>query len=95
MLGKHAGSAIDAIRINAISREVREGRAVLVKRRRWVGGPLTHTANLFFRAARHPVFVWANAGAWQRWEVSSFNLLHAEQYRAFPDGARTVCAASC
>ena len=92
MLGKHAGSAIDAIRINAISREVREGRALLVKRRRLVGPPLAQTANLFFRAARHPVFVWADAGAWQRWEVSSFNLLHAEKYRAFPDGARTVCA---
>jgi len=89
---KHAGSAIDAIRINAISREVRDGRALLVKRRRLTGEPLARTANLFFRAARHPVFVWADAQAWQRWEVSSFNLLHSRQYCAFPAGARTVCA---
>jgi hypothetical protein len=89
---KHAGSVIDAIRINSISREVRDGRALVVKRRRLVSAPLAQTANLFFRAARHPVFVWADAGAWQRWEVASFNLLHAEQYRAFPAGARTVCA---
>jgi hypothetical protein len=89
---KHAGSAIDAIRINAISREVRDGRALLVKRRRLASAPLARTANLFFRAARHPVFVWVDAGAWQRWEVSSFNLLHSEQYRAFPSGTRTVCA---
>jgi hypothetical protein len=89
---KQAGSAIDAIRINAISREVRDGHALIVKRRRLVSAPLAQTANLFFRAARHPVFVWADAGEWQRWEVSSFNLLHAEQYRAFPDGTRTVCA---
>lgn len=89
---KHAGSAIDAIRINSISREVREGREVLVKRRRLAGGSLAQTANLFFRAARHPVFVWADSGAWQKWEVSSFNLLHAKQFRAFPGGARTVCA---
>lgn len=89
---KHAGSAIDGIRINAISREVRDGRALLVKRRRLVSTPLAQTANLFFRAARHPVFVWAEAGEWQRWEVSSFNLLHASQYCAFPAGTRTVCA---
>jgi hypothetical protein len=89
---KHAGSVIDAIRINAISREVRDGRPLLIKRRRLVSLPLARTANLFFRAARHPVFVWADAGEWQRWEVSSFNLLHAKQYCAFPTGTRTVCA---
>ena len=89
---KHAGSAIDAIRINSISREVRDGRPLLVKRRRLASRSLAQTANLFFRAARHPVFVWADAGAWQRWEVSSFNLLHSERYCAFPSGTRTVCA---
>ena len=51
---KHAGSVIDAIRINAISREVRDGRPLLIKRRRLVSLPLARTANLFFRAARHP-----------------------------------------
>jgi hypothetical protein len=89
---RQAGSAIDGIRINAVSREVRDGRALLVKRRRLSGIPLARTANLFFRAARHPVFVWADTAAWQRWEVSSFNLLHAAQYCAFPLGSRTVCA---
>jgi hypothetical protein len=92
MWSKHAGSAIDGIRINAVSREVRDGRALLVKRRRLASGPLVQTANLFFRAARHPVFVWVDARAWQRWEVNSFNLLHANQYRAFPAGSRAVCA---
>jgi hypothetical protein len=90
--GKHAGSAIDSIRINEVSREVRDGRTVLVKRRRLSSVPLARTANVFFRAARHPVFVWEEAVAWQRWEVSSFNLLHNTQYRAFSAGARTVCA---
>jgi hypothetical protein len=89
---KHAGSAIDAIRINAISREVRDGRALLVKRRRLASVPLAQTANLFFRAARHPVFVWADTGVWQQWEVNTFNLLHAKRFRAFPMGSRTVCA---
>ena len=89
---KHAGSAIDGIRINSISREVREGRPLLIKRRRLVSTPLVRTANLFFRAARHPVFVWADSCAWQRWEVNSFNLLHSCQYSAFPAGPRTVCA---
>ena len=90
--GQQAGCAIDPIRINAISREVRDGRALLVKRRRFNSGPLSNTANLFFRAARHPVFVWAGAAEWQRWEVTSFNLLHAARYCAFPCGSRTVCA---
>ena len=89
---KSAGSAIDGIRINAISREVRNGRALLVKRRRLGSVPLARTANLFFGAARHPVFVWAETPAWQKWEVNSFNLLHANKYCAFPNGARTVCA---
>jgi len=89
---RQAGSAIDSIRINAISREVRGGRALLIKRRRWASGPLAQIANLFFRAARHPVFVWVDAGTWQRWEASSFNLLHSSQYCAFPAGSRTVCA---
>jgi hypothetical protein len=90
--GQQAGCAIDAIRINAISREVRDGRPLLVKRRRFASGGLANTANVFFRAARHPVFVWAEADAWQRWEVTSFNLLHAARYCAFACGKRTVCA---
>jgi hypothetical protein len=90
--GQQAGCAIDSIRINAISREVRDGRALLVKRRRFASGPLANTANLFFRAARHPVFVWAGAEEWQRWEVTSFNLLHSARYCAFACGPRTVCA---
>jgi hypothetical protein len=89
---RNAGSIIDGIRINKVSREVRDGRALLVKRRRLASVPLVQTANLFFRAARHPVFVWADARSWQRWEVGSFNLLHSRQYRAFADGPRNVCA---
>jgi hypothetical protein len=89
---QQAGCAIDSIRINAISREERDGRPLLVKRRRFASGALANTANLFFRAAGHPVFVWAEADAWQRWEVSSFNLLHAGRYSAFACGERTVCA---
>jgi hypothetical protein len=89
---KRAGAAIDAIRINSVTREVRDGRELLMKRRRVASAALAQTANLFFKVARHPVFVWADARAWQRWEVNTFNLLHGGQYRAFPDGARTVCA---
>jgi hypothetical protein len=89
---RQAGSAIDAIRINSVTREVRDGRTLLVKRRRMTSGPLVQTANLFFRAARHPVFVWKDARDWQRWEVNSFNLLHAARYEAFAAGPRTVCA---
>lgn len=86
------GSMIDAIRVNAISRETRDGRALLIKRRRSWSPLAARTANAFFRAANHPVFVWEKLAQWQRWEVECFNLLHGgESRRAFAEGARTVC----
>src|SRR5438067_1272559 len=86
------GNFIESIRVNAVTREVREGRALLVKRRRAGAGIAASVANLFFRAAHHPAFVWEKAAQWKHWEISSFNLLHAEQYQAFASGKRTVCA---
>src|SRR5438067_2739492 len=87
-----AGSAIDGIKINASSNEVREGRAVWVKRRRRGSGWVVRCANVFFRLARQPVFVWIRPEDWQRWEIGCFQKLHGENFRAFADGGRTVCA---
>lgn len=87
-----AGNAIEAIRINAITREVRGGRALLIKRRRGWSGAVARCANGFFRLARHPGFVWENIAEWQRWEIGCFNLLHAPEHGAFAENEDAVAA---
>lgn len=86
-----AGCAIDAIRINATCHHVREGRAVLLKRRRRGSGFVVKGANFFFRLAQQPVFVWDRVDFWQRWEVECFQKLHGGSFHATAEGARTVC----
>ncbi len=87
-----AASAIDLIRINAISNEMRDGRAVWVKRRRRGSGQIVRCANLFFRWAGNPVHVWSGVERWQQWEIYCFRLLNGDRFLVFPDGPRTVCA---
>lgn len=86
-----AGSAIDAIKINAVSDEMRDGRAMSVKRRRPGSGWVVRCANIFFRLARQPVYVWENPERWQRWEVECFRMLHGGSFHAIAEGGRTVC----
>jgi hypothetical protein len=87
-----AGTLVDRIKINAVSREWREGRAVWIKRRRWTAGPLMACANRFFRLAGNPIRAIEDNPAWQRWEVDCFLRLHGEDFRAFADGDRAVAA---
>lgn len=86
------GSWIDAIRINAITDEVRDGRLVWVKRRKRGSQKYLYAANLFFRLARNPVSVCTRIEHWRRWEIECFQLLHGESFRAFPGGPSEVCA---
>jgi len=87
-----AGSAIDLIRINAISNEMRDGRAVWVKRRRAGSHHIVQCANLFFRWAGNPVYVWGRVENWQQWEIYCFRLLNGDRFLAFAEGPRAVCA---
>lgn len=87
-----SGSLIDAIRINSITNEVREGRAVWVKRRRMGSRQLIRAANLFFRLAQNPISVFGKPDLWQRWEIDCFQLLNGDRYQAFPGGPSEVCA---
>ena len=50
-----AGALVDRIKINAISREVRGGHFVWIKRRRPIARPLLACANHFFGLAGTPV----------------------------------------
>ena len=87
-----AGSLVDRIKINAVAREIREGRPLWIKRRRGLAGPVMACANRFFRAVGNPVRALDDCAAWQRWEVECFLALHGDGFRAFADGPRAVAA---
>jgi len=87
-----AGSLVDRIKINALSREIRDGRTMWIKRRHRMAGPILACANAFFRVAGNPVRALNDFGAWQRWEVECFVALHGDRFRAGADGPRAVAA---
>jgi hypothetical protein len=85
-----AGALIDAIKVNAISREMRDGHTFWRKRRRAGARFVLAGANAFFRLAQAPLRALDRPSAWQRWEVESFELLHGDRFRAFREGANAV-----
>ncbi len=87
-----AGSIVDRIKINTLTREMRDGRAIWVKRRRASAGFVMALANRFFAVVGNPVQTLTNLPAWQRWEIDCFQHLHGEKYRAFACGDRAVGA---
>ena len=87
-----AGSLVDRIKINAVSREIRDGRPMWIKRRRRAAGPIMACANQFFRAVGNPVRALDDFAVWQRWEVECFLALHGDRFRAFAEGTRAVAA---
>ncbi len=92
-LSAAAGAFVERIKVNAISREIRSGRAVWIKRRRPISTPLMACANRFFEMAETPVRAISNISFWQSWEVDCFQKLHAEEgFNAFRDGVRSVGA---
>ncbi|HWB60622.1 MAG TPA: hypothetical protein VG733_14100, partial [Chthoniobacteraceae bacterium] len=91
-LGRLAGEAIEAIRINSLAVEQRNGRPCFVKRRRMTAKPIAALANLFFPFAGNLISVWVDSGKWQRWEVDNFLLLNGDRFQAFAEGDATVCA---
>ena len=83
---------MDRIKINAVSREIRDGRPMWIKRRRGLAGPIMACANQFFRVVGNPVRALDDCAVWQRWEVECFLALHGDRFRAFADGPRAVAA---
>src|ERR1700740_2900319 len=86
-----ASTAIDCIKINSITREMRRDRPMWVKRRRAGSELIAGAANLFFWLGRSPIRVWINTEKWQRWELECFHLLNDHTLQAFAEGSRTVC----
>lgn len=87
-----AGNWIDRIRINALTREVRDGRALWVKRRHAAARPIIHAANGFFRLVGNPVVVLGRIDEWRSWEIDCFRRLHGGAFVVFADGADAICA---
>ena len=87
-----AGNWIDRIRINALTREVRDGRPLWVKRRHAGARPIIHAANGFFRLVGNPVVVLGRIDEWRSWEIDCFRRLHGAAFEVFADGADAVCA---
>ena len=87
-----AGSLVDRIKINTLTREVRDGRPVWIKRRRRTSAPIMATANCFFRLAGNPVRALTDLAQWQRWELECFEHFHGDRFRAFSEGERAVGA---
>ena len=86
-----AGAIVDRIKINALTRETRDGRTLWIKRRRAAAGPVMALANRFFALVGNPIRTLRDA-AWQQWEVVCFEQLHGEEFRAFPCGSHSVAA---
>lgn len=80
----------EGIKVNAMTREMRDGRSFWIKRRRPAAGLILAAANRFFRMAGNPVQAITHLGEWQRWELSCFERLHGDEFRAFAQGARSV-----
>lgn len=87
-----AGTLVDRIKINAISRETRADRVLWIKERRPAATPILACANRFFRLAGNPVRALDDLAEWQQWEVECFEHLHGGRFRAFAEGDRCVAA---
>jgi hypothetical protein len=85
-------SAIEAIKINAMSLEKRGNRLMWIKRRQPGSGVIALFANLFFRLAGAQIHLWISLKRWQSWEVTCFRLLYGRTLQVYPEGRRTVCA---
>lgn len=87
-----AGAIVDRIKINALTRETRNGSAVWIKRRRPIAGPIMTLANGFFHVVGNPVQTLTDASVWQNWEIDCFQNLHGDTFHAFPCGSDAVGA---
>jgi hypothetical protein len=76
---------VDQIHVNVSSLAERDGKRVVVKRRRTGAGLVMRLANAFFRLAKNPVEALADRSAWRDWEVDCFRRLHGPDFSAGAD----------
>jgi hypothetical protein len=83
-------AVVEAIDLNSITRQLRGGQPVVVKRRNVAGGGLAKMANGYFRSAQIPISYLSDVKKWQRREIGSFNMLNGDRFRARASGERAI-----
>ena len=81
-LSEAATALVEAMNLNSITEARRGGRTVIIKRRNIAGQTLAGLANAYFRKARIPIHFLSDVKEWQRREITSFNLLNSDRFRA-------------
>jgi hypothetical protein len=89
-LSNAATALVEALNLNSITEKRRRGRPVLVKRRNLAGEPLANLANAYFRKSRIPIHFLSDVKEWRRREMTSFNMLNGDRFRARASGAGTI-----
>jgi hypothetical protein len=75
-----AGTLVDQIKINKLSREHYRGRWYWFKQRRRGAPVLIALANWFFRLAGNPVVILIQPTEWIAWERACLTMLHGDQF---------------
>jgi Lipopolysaccharide kinase (Kdo/WaaP) family len=81
---------IDAVRVNVTTEIVRDGRRLLLKRRRKGCSALVACGNVFLALARSNIVMFPSVRAWQAWELHSYALLHGGGRRAAAVGRDAI-----
>lgn len=89
-LGAMTAHAVDAIRINSLTLEERDGHTYFVKRRRAASVPVAKLANLFFPLTGGLVSVSVDLKEWQRREVRNYLRFNGDRFHASTSGEDTV-----
>jgi len=89
-LSKAATALVEAMNLNSITEARRSRRPVIIKRRNIAGYTLAELANAYFRRSGIPIHFLSSPKDWQHREVTSFNLLNGDHFRARASGKDTV-----
>lgn len=75
-----AGTLVDQIKINQLSRKHYSGRWYWFKQRRPGAQAIIALANWFFRLAGNPVIILGQPAEWIAWEKSCLTMLHGDRF---------------
>ena len=81
---------IDAVRVNVTTEIVRDGRRLVLKRRRKGCSAVVACGNVFLALARSNIVMFPAVRAWQAWELHSYALLHGGARRAAAVGRDAI-----
>ncbi|HET6407096.1 MAG TPA: hypothetical protein VFG14_04385 [Chthoniobacteraceae bacterium] len=85
-----AGTLIDRIKINKLSRRQHAGSWYWFKERRREAAFIIPIANHFFRFAGNPVVILAQREEWIEWEKGCLAMLHGDEFATVIEGGTTL-----